>query len=229
MKLLAKFAFVMFLLPSASFANPIVVRTGEHGDFTRVVLHMRPNDSWSVKSEGKQYKVSFADKRVDFDLSDTFVRINRKRLSAVTASPGALDLTLGCECVILSDESSGDMLVLDIRPAHGKNPTDVANESKSDHSFFEDQQRLLERSSITRLPEAPTEEVANPDVARLVKNSERDLIEQLSRASGLGLANFQIKPTPPSGIDVKFGGETGSSSVNLNAFPNLDDEIERDE
>lgn len=228
MKLLMRLALAVSVLPCASLANPIVVRTGEHGDFTRVVLHIRPNDTWNLDSEGKQYKISFADKRADFDLSDTFVRIDRNRLSAVAASPGVLDLTLGCECEIEADNSSGDMLVLDIRPADANNAKHVSEGSKSERPVFEEQQRFPEGSSSARLQEAPIDDVVNPDVAQLVKNSERDLIEQLSRASGLGLANFQIKPTSPSVAVVKHGGEVGSNSVNLHAFPNLDGEIERE-
>ncbi|THD73807.1 hypothetical protein E7681_09325 [Thalassobius vesicularis] len=227
MKRLVKFAFILSLLPSVSLAGPIVVRTGEHGDFTRVVLHVRPNDSWSLESEGSQYKVSFADKSVDFDLSDTFSRIDRNRLSAAVASPGVLDLTLGCECEIQAEESSGDMLVLDIRPAHVKNETDVVDGSKSEYPLLEEQQRYSERVSPARSLEMPTDDVVNPDVARLVKDSERNLIEQLSRASGLGLAKFQATPTFPNGIEVKAEEKISSSSVNLNAFPNLDEELER--
>ena len=107
-----------------SLAAPAVgetarVYSGEHGDFTRLVIELPSGPDWVLGRTDDGY--AFAAKgteQPDYDLSGVWQRISRARASAITRDPetGALRLSLGCDCHIIPFEYGPGVIVLDIRP-----------------------------------------------------------------------------------------------------------------
>jgi hypothetical protein len=107
------------LATSNVYADAIVVRAGEHGDFTRVTLDASFDMTYRVV--GGVGNVAVELERVggmsvsatDFDLTRAFSRIDRSRIREVSADSGTLTIWFECACVARSTVVEG-LIVLDI-------------------------------------------------------------------------------------------------------------------
>ncbi|SEW41331.1 hypothetical protein SAMN04488515_2814 [Cognatiyoonia koreensis] len=109
--------FCIFLfLASAAAAQDIIVRTGDHLNFTRVVFSIPPGTAWSVGPSADGYGVRF-DTEKSIDTAGFFTRIRRERIAAIrlTENGTALRFALACDCFAEVDQLRADLLVLDIK------------------------------------------------------------------------------------------------------------------
>ena len=122
---------VLALAASPALAQEIPVRAGEHGAFTRLVLSLPDGAQWSLdaRTDPVRPTVTVAG-AAGFDTSQTFDRIDRRRIAAVTAgaTPDALQIDLGCDCTTRSFTMDG-LLVLDILGTPGDGTIRTAEES----------------------------------------------------------------------------------------------------
>lgn len=109
--------FLAFALPA--LAETAQVRSGEHGDFTRLVIDLDVARGWTLGRTGTGYAFATdAEVQPDYDLSRLWDLIPRTRLTEVKRDPrtGALTIELGCECHIFPFETRPGNVVLDIKP-----------------------------------------------------------------------------------------------------------------
>lgn len=128
-------AALLWLLPAQVTAAPARVISGEHGDFTRLVVYAGPADGWSAQSwalgrtEGG-YELRIQGLREGFDTTAVFARVTRERLADLVpgAGPGALGLPLNCTCHIAPFVVEPGVIALDIRdgPAPADSPYEAA-------------------------------------------------------------------------------------------------------
>lgn len=110
---------MMFItLAFSASAETARVISGEHADFTRLVVELPQAEDWTVGRTPMGY--AFAPRglsRPGYDLSRVWDRIPRTRLQALRADPetGALHLTLACPCHVFPFEYRPGMVVLDIK------------------------------------------------------------------------------------------------------------------
>lgn len=94
------------------------VYSGEHGDFTRLVIELPTAVDWTVGRTPEGY--AFAATGTDvtgYDLATVWQRIARTRVTALVGdAKGVLRLTLGCECHLFPFEYQPGIVVLDIKP-----------------------------------------------------------------------------------------------------------------
>ena len=116
-----RFAMMMAFALSAQIGSAqtvtVPVRTGEHAEFTRVVVPLPAESLWQFKQTGRRATLSILGQEVNFDTSQSFARIPRTRLSALRPRRGALDLELACDCVIRAAQDLPQLVVLDIQAA----------------------------------------------------------------------------------------------------------------
>ncbi|MBA3910405.1 MAG: hypothetical protein C0524_11105 [Rhodobacter sp.] len=115
-------ALTLIACPAAAETARVI--SGEHADFTRLVVEMPTADSWTVGRTAMGYAFATgADSQPAYDLSRVWQRIPRSRLQALRADPdtGVLQLTLACPCYVLPFEYRPGVIVLDIKdgPAPG--------------------------------------------------------------------------------------------------------------
>ena len=127
-----RFLFLLFATVLPASAETARVLSGEHGDFTRLVIELPQQVTWTLGRTPDGY--SFAadgEMQPDYDLTRIWERIDRARLSALAYDPesGALALTLGCDCHVFPFEYQPGIVVLDIRP--GPAPEGSAFEAPS--------------------------------------------------------------------------------------------------
>ncbi|MDP3193989.1 lipopolysaccharide assembly protein LapB [Tabrizicola sp.] len=94
------------------------VLSGEHGDFTRLVIELPAGMEWTVGRTKTGYAFAArAGTQPDYDLSTVWQRIPRARLADLAVDPtsGALSMVLGCDCHVFPFEYRGGIVVLDIK------------------------------------------------------------------------------------------------------------------
>ena len=108
-------ALLAVMSPQA-LAQTVRVQSGEHAEFTRLVLDIGAGRSWQLDPLGDTVRLRL-DPPVDgFDISRVFDLIPRTRLAGLAVRDG-LELTLACPCDIDASRYERRYLVLDIRPA----------------------------------------------------------------------------------------------------------------
>lgn len=110
----------MFLVaaPCDVWAETVLVRSGEHGSFTRVVLEFETRPEWRAGRIDGGYLIAFhAAAGRTFDTGSAFRVIDRKRLADLvpSATGDGIELWLGCECWADIFEYRDAALVIDIR------------------------------------------------------------------------------------------------------------------
>ncbi|WP_179380976.1 hypothetical protein [Jannaschia marina] len=101
-------------------AQQTVVRSGEHGGFTRLVFPAAANRSWTVTPNGDEALIDFGSGVTGLDLSQVFDRIPRDRISAIAFADGVLRLDLACACPVNVTQIGSGHVVIDVSdPAPG--------------------------------------------------------------------------------------------------------------
>ncbi len=109
-------ALVALALPAE--AQTARVLSGEHDDFTRLVVQLPEAADWTVGRTPMGYAfASRSASQPSYELTRVWDRIPRTRLQALRADPesGALLLTLACPCHVFPFEYQPGMIVLDIK------------------------------------------------------------------------------------------------------------------
>ena len=123
---IATIAFATFGF--AAQGADVVVRTGEHGDFTRIFLATPQASSWQVSNLDEGYKIELPH-GTDADLTRAFERIGRARIRSISQDNEGLNVFLNCECGTRSFLIENQGLVIDFsekypREAGGASVTD---------------------------------------------------------------------------------------------------------
>ncbi len=98
-------------------AEPARVSSGDHPDFTRIVIQYAAPVNWSIGRTPDGYELRLADTAAQYDLSRVFDQIGKDRLAAIWSDPdsGALHFGIGCACFVMPFEFRPGTIVVDIR------------------------------------------------------------------------------------------------------------------
>jgi len=199
-----RLASILSLMATGVFANPMVIRSGEHATFTRLVFSIEANEEWSVEEVEKGYEISFEKSSDGFDLEGVFERIPRTRLQDLTQTGlSTLRLDLDCICHLDIFLWRSDRLVVDV--VDGAEPYQKAGGQSEDAPSVPS----LARQAINQLPDifelpnnltltggASTEFLApsnipenniNLSVNGTEELPEESLLEGVSRAASQGI------------------------------------------
>lgn len=110
---------VFLVLAAATASRPalaqdIVLRSGEHERFTRLVLQLPEGTQWQVATREQGVELSLSGTDRGIDISQAFDRIPRTRLRDITLIPQGIRLALACACPLRAFEDVPGLLVLDI-------------------------------------------------------------------------------------------------------------------
>lgn len=90
------------------------VRSGEHAEFTRLVIRIPEANPWRVEASRGRAVLFVEGPPLRFDVSQSFARIPRTRLRNLIATENRLELELACDCAIRAAEDVPEFLVIDI-------------------------------------------------------------------------------------------------------------------
>ena len=113
-----RLAFLIWLaLAQTAFSQTAIVKTGDHPDFTRLVLELPRVAAWKLGRTSEGYELRIEDKELRFDVSQVFKTIQRDRLASVWENPatGGLRLGIACACYALPFELRPGIIVIDLK------------------------------------------------------------------------------------------------------------------
>lgn len=121
-------AAIVAIHANFALAEPIHLRSGEHGDFTRIVADLEPADAWRVGRTEAGYELRSVDDRATFDWSGVYRRIGHSRISQVGPgkTPGSFEIAVACACHATVTSLASGAVVIDIR--EGSAPPGSAHE-----------------------------------------------------------------------------------------------------
>lgn len=110
------FATVIFLVlvTGAKSAWALVVRTGDHETFTRVVIPLPERATYKIIQSDTQVRIELAGIGSTLDISSVFDRISRDRIQNISAAAGRVTLDLNCDCDVEDFLTSSRLLVVDV-------------------------------------------------------------------------------------------------------------------
>lgn len=108
---------LLLLAVRPALAQTVTVTSGDHTDFTRLVLTLPAATDWTVSRTPDGYAFRLPGVQPGYDLTGVFARISRNRLAAIWADPddGSLRIGVGCPCHALPFEFRPGTVVIDIK------------------------------------------------------------------------------------------------------------------
>lgn len=208
---------VLVAIAAPAWAEMAVVRTGEHGDFTRLVISLDSNANWTLGRTDTGYAFATdTEAQPEYDLSRVWDLITRSRLTKVKSDPksGALTIDLGCDCHIFPFETRPGIVVLDIKP--GAAPEASAFEAAFSLPGAEAQPSetmagkgydwLSDRQDADASVAAKTPRIAFPlplQTGSVSLEPLRDeLLREIARGAADGIVDMELPGTSPKVEDV---------------------------
>jgi hypothetical protein len=217
---------ILLLMPLAVGAQTVTFRSGEHADFSRLVLDIPDGAEWTLERTSEDYVLSLGE-GVTFDTSAAFDRIPRDRIAALEVPQGTGDLIikLGCDCHATAFLFEEGKLVVDVvdGPAPSGSPFETPQHTGSDN-------RLQVGTTLPLLSGMP-DQVADAELLFSVPEpapvnggpSLEGLASDLSRAVAAGLLDApevlpaEVVPEQPPAdpVPTSTEGEADSPGVNF--------------
>lgn len=211
-------AAALAALGTAAAAEEVVVRSGEHGRFTRLAMVLDERSDWSFGRVDGGYELRFSRPEIDFETGEIYSRIARRRLANVSVNPttNGLKLEVGCNCYANVFEDRPGLIVIDIRegappensvfeqallpdnaPLPRSRPAAVTGRQAG--AFGPDSFELYWRGR-PHVPEAvpadaPVAEPVEKPKGR-VAEAQAHLLQQIARAAAQGLLEAAIDEPP---------------------------------
>lgn len=106
-----------FALAVAAQAVPVLVKTGEHDGFTRLVMDFGQPVDWKVGRTDDGYQLQLVGLQPGYDLTEAFRVIGKSRLAAIWTDPESQNLRLGiaCACHAIPFEFRAGIIVIDLK------------------------------------------------------------------------------------------------------------------
>ncbi len=226
-------------LTSMAMAAPVVVKSGEHDGFTRLVLEYPDPVDWRVGRTDDGYALRIANETPSYDLAETFKVIRKSRLAGISANPdsGILNLAIACACYAIPFEFRPGIVVIDLRdgkPPKGSSFEEPLTQAPSpearvepvpphsptagydwtDHALAQLREGGPDGTSAPPLTSQPS---IDPGLQPL-----RDsLLHQLSRGAAQGVVDMAELHSDPAVHPAAAGEATPSVRVGLGELPGV--------
>lgn len=110
------FPALFLALATPALAAPVLVKSGEHDGFTRLVMDFGHPITWQLGRTEDGYELRVEGQNPGYDLTEAFTLIGKSRLAAIWADPQSGDLRLGiaCACHAVPFEFRPGIVVIDL-------------------------------------------------------------------------------------------------------------------
>ncbi|MBL9052096.1 MAG: hypothetical protein JNN02_00070 [Tabrizicola sp.] len=212
-----RFLAIMTISAGGAAAETARIYSGEHADFTRLVIELPAQGDWILGRTPMGYAFASGDgEQPSFDMSSVWDRIPKTRLQALRIDPltGALQMTLACACHIFPFEYQPGVVVLDIKP--GAAPASSAFEARfvlgvPEAARLPDEQTTapvydwLQSGRPAEKPATATEGIALPTGGVSLDPLRMELLEQISRGAAQGVVDMTLPGKPPEHLPEDRG------------------------
>lgn len=191
-------AFLVSSLPA--LAETARVSSGEHADFSRLVITLEAPSDWRFGRTPDGYALSFLRKGISFDTAAVFARIPKTRIGAVRQDPetSRLQVSAQCECHATAFEFRPGIIVVDVRngPPEADSPFE---KPAADHEGGE-----RSASGWQPTPALPGEDRLRDELLRELSIGAARGVVEMALMPGQG----QAAPGPQA-FGMMIGAETG--------------------
>ncbi len=157
------FVAVLLAAPSIGWAEKITLRSGEHGEFTRLVFDVPENTKWSLEQNDNLDKITLIHgaSHDGFNLNNAFDKISKNRVHSIipTKDSKGVEITLSCDCSADSFLLRDRMLVIDIRE---KTPSEISERNNPDTSQNYADEGHISTTDLTRIWLGPIPRIGPP-------------------------------------------------------------------
>ena len=219
---------VALLSAGAASAQEVRVRSGEHADFSRLVLYLpEPADIRTEPGEGA-FEAAF-DRDWGFDLGEVFRLIPRDRIAGATApEPGHLRLDLACDCPVDVERLSDTIYKIDVsEPAEDTMQATVPpaiDETGSDPepsavpplpAMMPEMPTALLPGGLRKPFEPPADEPTPRSDSVATPRARETLVGQVARAASQGLveADITLPESPAEGAAHEEPSEPADEAI----------------
>ena len=164
---------IALVFAQAVSAQNLLIRGGEHDDFTRITVPIRAGTDWSVQNGAGQFILQVPGARID--TSYAMERLNAGRVTGITeVPPDAVLIRYACDCSV-ADQIIDGLLVFDIAP-------------RSSHANAQILPVLFDKASEI--------EITTPE-----PQTDRTIAESIGRAAEQGLLTLNPDQAVQPGLD----------------------------
>ena len=205
-------AFLLLWLAASVQAEPARLMSGEHADFTRLVVELPAPSRWVLGRTQIGYAFAAPGSALSgYDLTRVWDRIPRTRLLALRTEPenDALFLTLACACHVIAFEYRPGMVVLDIRdgPAPSNSEFEAPFQLEDPEPAGENATLSLRRNDVEGYswidlpPDGASPAFAGPPMTLPPHVASLDILRdalllQISRGAAAGIVEMQLPEDP---------------------------------
>lgn len=108
--------FLLLAAADVATAQTLIVRTGEHGEFTRIVANLPDDMSPRVIPTAYGLEIQFPTEPDEIDVTNTFARIDRERIAniSIQSDQRTIRVEFACECGFRTFTQDREFLVIDV-------------------------------------------------------------------------------------------------------------------
>ncbi|WP_456388553.1 hypothetical protein [Profundibacter sp.] len=237
---------ILIFIPAMGMAQRVIVRSGEHTDFSRLAFEFSDTVEWEMGRVEAGYEIRIHGVGSEIDISKVYQRITHERIKNLTVSAdnSRIMLDLGCDCHADAFEFRPGLLVVDVKeglpPVPSRfeadfNSGELSESQKSNTAVIEqvtqNAPESLREKPVAALPlRLPIEHVpanlyseqfggnsdVEPEAPTNVVEMQSEILRQISRAASQGLLNANV----PHPIQAKSNDhKAGEISEDLTALP----------
>lgn len=216
------------LLAGHLVAAPVLVKTGEHDGFTRLVMEFPTSVEWQMGRSADGYELRVTGQPANYDLSEAFKLIGKSRLAAiwVDAQTAGLRIGIACGCHAMPFEFRPGIVVIDLRdgpPPNGSSfeqplyPETPDNKAVAEGGYDWQKQALAELRG-EGAANTPKDRLASlPSSDPALQSLRESLLHQLGRGASQGIVDIG-HPSPPQPLPPQ---EFASARVSLGELPGV--------
>lgn len=112
------FRFVVYSLTlffaASAMAEPILVQSGDHERFSRLVFQVPKASNWQAKRDGDEVNVTVSEHGDGFDTAGVYRLIKRDRIKQISSTNSEVSLSIQCDCDVTTAEINDRFLIIDV-------------------------------------------------------------------------------------------------------------------
>jgi hypothetical protein len=229
---------VLLLFPLQAWGQAARITSGDHSDFTRIVVEYPGAVDWKMGRTADGYELRLPQGGMQYDLTKAFDLIKKDRLAAIFADPktGGLRLGIACACFAIPFEFRPGTVVIDIRDGDPPNGSEFelaldGGTSPAPQPLAQTPKQVYDWTAAALEPAkqpaaqdqvSPLFTVANPPAAAVdLQPLRQSLIKQLSKGATAGIVDM----AKPKGDTPVTGEAQDTASVQLRLGDELNLEL----
>ena len=188
---LLTWSVIVVCVASALNAAPVLVTSGEHEDFSRLVFNFSRPFDWSLEEAETGYALNIDRSAVEYDTSRVFQFIPKTRLRSLSVEPGGgrIEFEINCDCHAVAFDLPRGQVVVDFRD--GPSPEVIGAVEQIDLNSLPLPNWFETRSARTGLR---VDDLTAPDTS--LENLQEQLLIGFSAAAAEGVID-------PVGVSVR--------------------------